>query len=94
MGWEWERRKRMGSLHQELGLHQAAKGEPRLPIGEKGSGGASGVGGADGVVKGIDPEGTGRWCLVPGWLCGWTGVSVKSMLSRGGAKETHKGACK
>lgn len=83
-----------GKPSQELGLHQAAKGEPRLPIGEKGSGGASGVAGADGVVKGIDPEGTGRWCLVPGWLCGWTGVSVKSMLSRGGAKETHKGACK
>lgn len=84
----------MGSLHKELGLHQAAEGEPRLPIGEKGSGGASRVGGADGVVKGFDPEGTGRWCLVPGWLCGWTDVSVKSTLSRGGEKETHKGAYK
>lgn len=40
---------------------------------------ASGVGVADGVVEGIDPEGMGGWCLMPGWLCGC--VAVKGMQS-------------
>lgn len=31
----------MGRFHKELGLCWAVKGEPRLPVGDKGSGGAS-----------------------------------------------------
>lgn len=57
----------MESLTEELGLHRAVKGEPRLQQKEKREVEGPEWGEADGVGKGAGPEGEGGWCLVSGW---------------------------
>lgn len=72
MVWGWERGKiGCGGFTRLRKVNQGFKQKREVA--------ASGVGVADGVVEGIDPEGMGGWCLMPGWLCGC--VAVKGMQS-------------